>query len=321
MLLIGSRIQEYRKKAGLNQEEFAEKMGVSRQAVSKWERDKAYPDLDRLVCICEILDVQVGELIYGKGDEPEAPEEVSGDGTSTNNAVHLKNLRGKGRLARLKILFCVMAAICVFCVIVVAVLFVRNEWISHSDKNGNVRVEKVYQQYTKADLAYLDDNGRKIMDTVWLDVPGIRDGDYIQLYTGADGDGLFLNYKTSTIVAASFVMLVFIILLILIGLEIRRMKKEDTLQIILEDKTAYGPAKSGPFLSTTNKLVKSTLPSNRPIGGIMISLTRESTIFPKAAPMIIPTAISITLPRMANFLNSLKKFLNILPPFLMMKSI
>lgn len=180
----------------------------------------------------------LGELIYGKGDEPEAPEEVSGDGTSANNAVHLKNLRGKGRLARLKILFCVMAAICVFCVIVVAVLFVRNEWISHSDKNGNVRVEKVYQQYTKADLAYLDDNGRKIMDTVWLDVPGVRDGDYIQLYTGVDGDGLFLNYKTSTIVAASFVMLVFIILLILIGLEIRRMKKEDTLQIILEDKTA-----------------------------------------------------------------------------------
>ena len=42
-------------------------------------------------------------------------------------------------------------------------------------------------------LAYFDDNGRKIMDTVWLDVPGVRDGDYIQLYTGADGDGLFLN--------------------------------------------------------------------------------------------------------------------------------
>ena len=238
MLLIGSRIQEYRKKAGLNQEEFAEKMGVSRQAVSKWERDKAYPDLDRLVCICEILDVPVGELIYGKSEETETPEEESVDETSANNAVHLKNLRGKGRLAGLKILFGVMAAICVFCAVVVVVLFARNEWTSHSDKNGNVRVEKVYQQYTKADLAYFDDNGRKIMDTVWLDVPGIRDGDYIQLYTGADGNGLFLNYKTSTIVAASFVMLVFIILLILIGLEIRRMKKEDTLQIILEDKTA-----------------------------------------------------------------------------------
>ena len=53
----------------------------------------------------------------------------------------------------------------------------------------------------KADLAYSDDNGRKIMDTVWLDVPGVRDGDYIQLYTGADGDGLFLNYKTCKEVA------------------------------------------------------------------------------------------------------------------------
>ena len=238
MLLIGSRIQEYRKKAGLNQEEFAEKMGVSRQAVSKWERDKAYPDLDRLVCICEILDVPVGELIYGKSEETETPEEESVDGALASNAVHLRNLRGKRRLAGLKILFGVMAAICVFSAVVVAVLFVKNEWTSHSDKNENVRVEKVYQQYTKADLAYFDENGRKIMDTVWLDVPGIRDGDYIQLYTGADGDGLFLNYKTSTIIAASFVMLVFIILQILIGLEIRRMKKEDTLQIILEDKTA-----------------------------------------------------------------------------------
>lgn len=39
MLLIGARLQEYRRSAGLNQEEFAEKLGVSRQAVSKWEPD------------------------------------------------------------------------------------------------------------------------------------------------------------------------------------------------------------------------------------------------------------------------------------------
>ena len=117
-------------------------------------------------------------------------------------------------------------------------LLVRNEWTGHSDKNDNVRVEKVYQQYTKADLAYLDDDGRKIMDTVWLDVPGIRDGDYIQLYTGNEGDSLFLDYMTSTIIAASAVMIVFIVLLILTGVEMRRIKKEDTLQIILEDRVA-----------------------------------------------------------------------------------
>ncbi len=235
MLLIGSEIQEYRKKAGLNQAEFAYKLGVSRQAVSKWERDKAYPDLDRLVCICEILDVQVGELIYGNSEVSSETEETRVS-YQANNVVHLRNLRGKNGLAILKALFCVLAVICVFSAVAVTVVFVRNEWTSHSDKNENVRVEKVYQQYTKADLAYYDDDGRKIMDTVWLDVPGIRDGDYIQLYTGADNDSLFLNYKTSSIIGASMIMLVFVILLIITGFEIRRTKREDALQIILEEK-------------------------------------------------------------------------------------
>lgn len=235
MLLIGSEIQEYRKKAGLNQEEFADKLGVSRQAVSKWERDKAYPDLDRLVCICEILDVQVGELIYGNSEVSSETEETLVS-YQANNVVHLRNLRGKNGLAILKALFCVLAVICVFSAVAVTVVFARNEWTSHSDKNENVRVEKVYQQYTKADLAYYDDDGRKIMDTVWLDVPGIRDGDYIQLYTGADNDSLFLNYKTSSIIGASMIMLVFVILLIITGFEIRRTKREDALQIILEEK-------------------------------------------------------------------------------------
>lgn len=235
MLLIGSEIQEYRKKAGLNQEEFAEKLGVSRQAVSKWERDKAYPDLDRLVCICEILDVSVGELIYGKSGVSNETEEAH-ICTLENNVVHMKNFRGKNGLVRLKVLFGILAVICMFSAVVVAVLLVRNEWIAHPDKNENVRVERVYQQYTKADLAYFDDNGRKIMDTVWLDIPGIRDGDYIQLYTGTENDSMFLKYKMSSIIAASMIMLVFIILLVLTGFEIRRMKREDSLQIMLEDK-------------------------------------------------------------------------------------
>lgn len=238
MLLIGARIQEYRKKAGLSQEEFAEKIGVSRQAVSKWERDKAYPDLDRLVCICEILDVQAGELIYGKSGQADGPGQASREREIANNTVHMRNFRGKCRLARLRTVFAILAACCVFCMVVLTVLIVRKEWGTHQDKNGNVRVEKVYRQYTKADLGYIDDNGRRVVDTVWLDVPGIRDGDYLELYTGADNDSMFLNYRSSTIIATSIVMVVLIILLVLTMLEIRRMKKEDTLHIVLEDKTA-----------------------------------------------------------------------------------
>src|SRR2546426_11564937 len=53
-----------------------------------------------------------------------------------------------------------------------------------------------------------------------------------------------------------------------------------------------------------NNPEKSTWPSSRPTGGMITSSTTDATIFPKAAPMMTPTAISMTLPRMANSLNS-----------------
>lgn len=46
---IANRIQTLRKMKGLSQEELAEKTGVSRQAVSKWESGQSAPDLDRLM--------------------------------------------------------------------------------------------------------------------------------------------------------------------------------------------------------------------------------------------------------------------------------
>ena len=52
--------------------------------------------------------------------------------------------------------------------------------------------------------------------------------------------------------------------------------------------------------------LKSTPPISRPIGGITTSPTKELTILPKAAPMMIPTAMSTTLPLTAKALNSLR---------------
>lgn len=235
MLLIGSRLQEYRKNAGLSQEEFAEKIGVSRQAVSKWELDKAYPDLDRLVCICGILNVRIDELIYGKQESDNNTNDEVSENDNVNNILHMKNIRGTRSLVRLKLIFYVCAVFCVFCLVALTVLLTRNEWTNHDVKNEYVRVEKVYRQYTKADLCYFDENGRKVMNTMWLDVPGIRDGDYIECDTGSNNDKLFLDYSAATIIAPAIITVLFVVLIILTGLEIQRMKKEDKLQIILKD--------------------------------------------------------------------------------------
>lgn len=54
---IGMKIQTLRKQKGLSQEQLAESLGVSRQAVSKWEADQSIPDLDKVVAICDYFDV------------------------------------------------------------------------------------------------------------------------------------------------------------------------------------------------------------------------------------------------------------------------
>src|SRR5262249_11075110 len=66
---------------------------------------------------------------------------------------------------------------------------------------------------------------------------------------------------------------------------------------------AANEAYDSPF-SARKRLEKSTLPSARPSGGIMMSATKDETIFPNAAPMMMPTAMSRTLPRMAKSRNS-----------------
>lgn len=60
---MGEKLRQLRRKKGLSQEAVAKELGISRQAVSKWETDLAQPDLDNLKKICEILDISADELL------------------------------------------------------------------------------------------------------------------------------------------------------------------------------------------------------------------------------------------------------------------
>ena len=60
---FGQRFSRLRKQRGLTQEELAEKVGLSGQAVSKWENDASMPDVSLLVDLSEILGVSLDELL------------------------------------------------------------------------------------------------------------------------------------------------------------------------------------------------------------------------------------------------------------------
>jgi len=60
---IANRLVELRKKSGLSQEDLADKIGVSRQAVSKWETASASPDTDNLICLAKLYGVSLDDLL------------------------------------------------------------------------------------------------------------------------------------------------------------------------------------------------------------------------------------------------------------------
>ena len=62
-MTLGQRIQELRKQQGLSQEALGEALGVSRQAVSKWELDNGIPELDTLISMSRLFDITVGQLL------------------------------------------------------------------------------------------------------------------------------------------------------------------------------------------------------------------------------------------------------------------
>lgn len=66
MNMVSDSIKKLRKEKKMTQDELAEKLCVTRQAVSNWEMGKTQPDVDTLTKLAEILGVSVERIIYGK---------------------------------------------------------------------------------------------------------------------------------------------------------------------------------------------------------------------------------------------------------------
>ena len=106
---IADRLVKLRKKYGYSQEELADKLGLSRQAVSKWERAEASPDTDNLICLAKLYGVSLDELLATDEDidtivkeqvkdNPKAEEETKKDDShnikTDEDGVFLKSKNG-----------------------------------------------------------------------------------------------------------------------------------------------------------------------------------------------------------------------------------
>lgn len=84
-LAMAQRLVDRRKAAGLSQEALAAQLGVSRQAVSKWERSESSPDTDNLIALAALYGVSLDELLYGEAVDDADCSEDSDAGTDASD--------------------------------------------------------------------------------------------------------------------------------------------------------------------------------------------------------------------------------------------
>ena len=256
MVQIGSRILEYRKKMNMSQEEFANKIGVSRQAVSKWELDKAYPDLDKLVDICGMFGLSLDELVNGVEQDkepvmeaehrveiPNDPVNVSyvGDNQTVTDNIEseISDKKGSdkessgskkhtvriGSHGGLRVVMYAAASLAVLCIVVSFVIILQNAW-KHSDE-VLMHVDKVHAQYTLADVSYLNDDLDDKHRLMWIDAKGIRAGDTLPGYIDDDGELANVDHDISTFVIPCVLALIFLAMFISLRIELTKERQRD----------------------------------------------------------------------------------------------
>lgn len=78
-MTFADNLKTARKEKGFSQEDLAAMLEVSRQAVSKWEQGETYPEVEKLLQLCRVLEVSMDELFHGELDvKPQAAEATGG---------------------------------------------------------------------------------------------------------------------------------------------------------------------------------------------------------------------------------------------------
>ncbi|MBM6924937.1 helix-turn-helix transcriptional regulator [Pseudoflavonifractor phocaeensis] len=107
-MTLGENICRLRKERGMSQGDLADRLGVSRQSVSKWETNGSVPDLDKLVVMSRLFGVTLDQLVCGEepaGQQEEEPEPPRSAGPAQSRQVVGGVLLGVGLLGLLLLLF------------------------------------------------------------------------------------------------------------------------------------------------------------------------------------------------------------------------
>ncbi len=119
-MTLGVKIQNLRKQRGMSQEQLAEAVGVSRQAVSKWEAEQSIPDIDKIILICDYFGVTTDYIL--RNEEISNTETTQSTNTNENEEKE-ENIENKKKSTLLLAVAVMLYILCVVPVILIQNLF------------------------------------------------------------------------------------------------------------------------------------------------------------------------------------------------------
>lgn len=222
-ILIGEKLLELRTQKNMTQEELAERLGVTRQSVSKWESNGTFPNMNKLLEICDIFQVSLDYLLRdidgtGSGMEVQQEHPLPPDAEREPKVYKKKPVS----------IYLVLCMILVGVLLMISCwlfgnLLLKHIWNTNNREQTLMYVDTIYEQYTKARVT-VDTGGWKLEDRVlWLDVDGVKENDRVFCYTtDAASDGFRVKYLGKTLMLPGSMVIVFLILLVLLYMELRR---------------------------------------------------------------------------------------------------
>ena len=237
---VGDRLLELRSKNNMTQENLAEELQVRRQSISKWELGKTLPDVEKLIQLSELYQVSMDYLI--KGTVVEATEKIEEADAAEKSSKEEK--ADEGIIPIYRYTTCLICALISGILCICAFVFAGQLFSSKVSDVENmdrqpVCIARIYEQYTKAEVLGLSLDGEIYKDVVWLDIPGLSEGDYINCYNDGESKDISFEYYTKTLILPVVIGIVFLIFFIVfivewktIRIRKRVTKKKDNKEIL-----------------------------------------------------------------------------------------
>jgi transcriptional regulator with XRE-family HTH domain len=105
---FGENLQKLRKEKGLSQEKLAEILEVSRQAISKWESNAAYPEIEKLISLSNLFNVSIDYLVKGRESKNEVDCKNSSDVLKRVKKIHNEHIVSKHQYNHMRTALAIM---------------------------------------------------------------------------------------------------------------------------------------------------------------------------------------------------------------------